>query len=71
MIGRLTGILREKNPPQVLLDVGGIGYEVDVPMSTFYSSATRSLCARTWRSARMHTCSTGSPPNGSAMRSAR
>ena len=37
MIGRLTGILREKNPPQVLLDVGGIGYEVDVPMSTFYS----------------------------------
>ena len=37
MIGRLTGILREKNPPQVLLDVGGVGYEIDVPMSTFYS----------------------------------
>ena len=37
MIGRLTGILLEKNPPQVLLDVHGIGYEVDVPMSTFYN----------------------------------
>ena len=37
MIGRLTGILLEKNPPQVLIDVGGIGYEVDVPMSTFYN----------------------------------
>ncbi len=37
MIGRLSGLLLEKNPPQVLLDVGGIGYEVDVPMSTFYN----------------------------------
>ena len=37
MIGRLTGILLEKNPPQVLLDVHGVGYEVDVPMSTFYN----------------------------------
>lgn len=36
MIGRLTGVLLEKNPPQVLLDVGGVGYEVEVPMSTFY-----------------------------------
>ncbi len=36
MIGRLTGILLEKHPPQVLLDVQGIGYEIDVPMSTFY-----------------------------------
>ena len=36
MIGRLTGILLEKHPPQILLDVQGIGYEVDVPMSTFY-----------------------------------
>jgi Holliday junction DNA helicase RuvA len=37
MIGRLTGILVEKNPPQVLLDVQGVAYEVDVPMSTFYN----------------------------------
>lgn len=36
MIGRLTGILVEKNPPQITLDVAGVGYEVDVPMSTFY-----------------------------------
>ncbi|HWS11152.1 MAG TPA: Holliday junction branch migration protein RuvA [Rhodocyclaceae bacterium] len=37
MIGRLTGILIEKNPPQITLDVHGVGYEVDVPMSTFYN----------------------------------
>jgi len=37
MIGRLSGTLLEKNPPQVLLDVQGVGYEVDVPMSTFYN----------------------------------
>ena len=37
MIGRLTGTLLEKNPPQVLVDVHGVGYEVDVPMSTFYN----------------------------------
>jgi len=37
MIGRLTGILVEKNPPQILVDVSGVAYEVDVPMSTFYN----------------------------------
>jgi holliday junction DNA helicase RuvA len=37
MIGRLSGILLEKNPPQLLLDVQGVAYEVDVPMSTFYN----------------------------------
>jgi len=36
VIGRLTGTLLEKHPPQVLLDVQGVGYEIDVPMSTFY-----------------------------------
>jgi len=36
MIGQLNGILLEKNPPQVLVDCGGVGYEVDVPMSKFY-----------------------------------
>jgi Holliday junction DNA helicase RuvA len=37
MIGRLSGILLEKNPPQILLDVQGVAYEIDVPMSTFYN----------------------------------
>ena len=37
MIGRLTGQLAEKTPPQVLIDVQGVGYEVDVPMSSFYN----------------------------------
>jgi len=37
MIGRLTGTLLEKNPPQILLDVNGVGYDVEVPMSTFYN----------------------------------
>ena len=37
MIGRLTGTLLEKHPPQVLVDAGGVGYEVDVPMSSFYN----------------------------------
>jgi Holliday junction DNA helicase RuvA len=37
MIGKLTGTLSDKNPPQVLVDCGGVGYEVHVPMSTFYN----------------------------------
>ena len=37
MIGRIAGTLLEKNPPQILVDVNGVGYEVDVPMSTFYN----------------------------------
>ncbi|AKU10381.1 Holliday junction DNA helicase motor protein [Azoarcus sp. CIB] len=36
MIGRIAGILLEKNPPQIVVDVQGVGYEIDVPMSTFY-----------------------------------
>ena len=37
MIGRLSGTLLEKTPPQLLVDCNGVGYEVDVPMSTFYN----------------------------------
>lgn len=37
MIGRIVGRLVEKNPPQILVDVNGVGYEIDVPMSTFYN----------------------------------
>ncbi len=37
MIGKLSGVLAERNPPQVLIDCHGVGYEVDVPMSTFYN----------------------------------
>ncbi|TMG94467.1 MAG: Holliday junction branch migration protein RuvA [Betaproteobacteria bacterium] len=37
MIGRLAGVLLEKNPPQILVEAAGIGYEVEVPMSTFYN----------------------------------
>jgi Holliday junction DNA helicase RuvA len=37
MIGKLTGTLAEKNPPEVIVDCGGVGYEVQVPMSTFYN----------------------------------
>ena len=37
MIGRLSGKLIEKQPPQIIVDVQGLGYELDVPMSTFYN----------------------------------
>ncbi len=37
MIGRIAGTLAHKQPPQVLVDVGGVGYELDVPMSTFFN----------------------------------
>ena len=37
MIGRLSGVLLERNPPQILVDANGIGYDVEVSMSTFYN----------------------------------
>ncbi|MCA3184177.1 MULTISPECIES: Holliday junction branch migration protein RuvA [unclassified Cupriavidus] len=37
MIGRIAGTLLEKNPPHLLVDCHGVGYEIDVPMSTFYN----------------------------------
>ena len=41
MIGKLTGTLDDKNPPQILIDCHGVGYEVQVPMSTFYNLPER------------------------------
>ena len=46
MIGRLSGILLEKQPPQIIVDVGGIGYELDVPMSTFCDLPACGECVR-------------------------
>lgn len=37
MIGRITGILIEKHPPQIVVDVAGVGYELDVSMTTFFN----------------------------------
>ena len=37
MIGRIQGQLLEKTPPQILVDCHGVGYDIDVPMSTFYN----------------------------------
>lgn len=37
MIGRIAGTLLNKQPPYILIDVGGIGYEIEIPMSTFYN----------------------------------
>ena len=37
MIGRIAGVLLEKNPPQILVDANGVGYDIEVPMSTFYN----------------------------------
>jgi Holliday junction DNA helicase RuvA len=37
VIGRIAGVLAEKNPPQILVEAAGVGYEIEVPMSTFYN----------------------------------
>ena len=37
MIGRIAGVLLEKNPPHLIVDSNGVGYELAVPMSTFYN----------------------------------
>ena len=73
MIGRLSGILLEKNPPQLLLDVQGVAYEVDVPMSTFYNlpgdRRAHRRSSRISSSARTRTCSSASAPSTSGARS--
>lgn len=39
MIATIRGKILQKNPPQVVIECGGLGYEIDVPMSTFYNSS--------------------------------
>jgi Holliday junction DNA helicase RuvA len=46
MIGQLTGVLIEKNPPELLLDVNGVGYELFAPMTTFYQLPDVDQCKR-------------------------
>ena len=41
MIGRISGKLLAKQPPQIIVDVQGVGYEIDVPMSTLYQLPDR------------------------------
>ena len=41
MIGSLTGVIADKSPPRLLIEVGGVGYDVEAPMSTFYTLPPR------------------------------
>ena len=45
MIGRLRGILSHKQPPWLIIDVGGVGYELEAPMSTEVTRSSRSAQA--------------------------
>ena len=49
MIGRITGTLIEKLPPTVCVDVNGLGYDIDVPMSTLYALPRTARASRSTR----------------------
>jgi len=63
VIARLTGQLIEKQPPTLVVDVNGVGYELEAPMSTFYKvtlgARSRCMCIRSC--VKMPTCSTALP----------
>ena len=69
MIARLRGTLVEKHPSRIVVDVGGVGYDVQVPLSTFYvlgePGATVTLRDPHARARGRRSRSTGSPPRSS------
>jgi Holliday junction resolvasome RuvABC DNA-binding subunit len=73
MIGRLRGELVSKQPPFLLVEVQGVGYEIEAPLSTFYNlpePGGQSPCTLTCTCARTPTCSTALAANPSAACSA-
>jgi len=73
MIGFLKGRLAMKQPPTLILDVNGVGYELEAPMSTFYglpSTASPWRCLLTWWCARTPISSLDSAPTASGAFSA-
>ena len=68
MIGRLQGTLADKNPPQVLVDCNGVGYEVDVPdehlLQPAGAWARRCRCSRTsWCARTRRSCTASARPS--------
>ena len=67
MIGRLRGILLTRQPPQLTLEVQGVGYDLEAPMSTFYElpPVGSEVVLHTHRMTPFPTCSTKTMVQGS------